>query len=57
MYKIGYRDLVNYQKVSSWFSAEVIANLQVQRGSNKSKMLEKHSQQSERNGYSTTRSI
>ena len=35
MYKIGYRDLVSYQKVSSWFSAEDIANLQVQRGSNK----------------------
>ena len=35
MYKVGYRDLVNNQKVSSWFSAEDIADMQVQRGSNK----------------------
>ena len=42
MYKIGYRDLVNYQKV--WFSVEDIAYLQVQRGSNKKKkkLLEKY---------------
>ena len=35
MYKVGYRDLVNNQKVSSWLSVEDIADLQVQRGSNK----------------------
>ena len=33
MYKIGYRDLVNYQKVSSLVLQ--IAYLQVQHGSNK----------------------
>ena len=35
MCKIGFRDLVNKQKVPSWFSVEDIADLQVQRGSNK----------------------
>lgn len=35
MYKVGYRDLVNNQKVSSWLYVEDIADLQVQRGSNK----------------------
>ena len=34
MYKVGYRDLVNNQKVSSWFSVEDTADLQVQRGFN-----------------------
>ena len=38
--KVGFRDLVNNQKVPSWFSAEDIADLQIQRGSNK-KMLQK----------------
>ena len=41
MYKVGYRDLVNTQKVSSWFSVEDIADLQVQRGSNKKKWWKK----------------
>ena len=40
MYKVGYRDLVNNQKVSSWFFVKYIADLQVHRGSNK-KMQEK----------------
>ena len=40
MYKVGYRDLVNNQKVSSWFFVKYIAHLQVHRGSNK-KMQEK----------------
>ena len=35
MYKVGYRDLVNNQKVSSWFSVEDVADLQFQRESNK----------------------
>ena len=35
MYKVGYRDLVNNQKVCSWFSVEDIADFQVQLGSNK----------------------
>ena len=40
MYQVGFRDLVNNEKVPSWFSAEDIADLQIQRGSNK-KMLQK----------------
>ena len=40
MYKVGFKDLVNNQKVSSWFSVKDVADLQGQRGSNK-KMLEK----------------
>ena len=35
MYKVGHRDLVNNQKVCSWFSVEYVADLQVQGGSNK----------------------
>ena len=41
MYEIDFIDLVNDQKVSSWFSVEDIADLQVQRESNKKTMLEK----------------
>ena len=40
MYKVAYRNLVINQKVSSWFSVEDIADLQVQLGSKK-KLLEK----------------
>ena len=40
MCKVGFRDLLINRKVSSWFSGEDIADLQVQRSSNK-KMLEK----------------
>ena len=40
MYKVGYRDLVNNQKVSSWFFVKYITHLQFHRGSNK-KMQEK----------------
>ena len=44
MHKVGFRDLVNHQKVSTCFSVEDIADLQVQRGSNNSnkKILEKN---------------
>ena len=40
MYKVGYKNLVNNQKVSRWFSVEDITHLPVQCGSNK-KVLEK----------------
>ena len=35
MYKVGFRDLVNNHKVSCWFFVGDIADLKVQRGSNK----------------------
>ena len=50
MYKVRYRDLVNNQKVSSWFFVEDIADLQVQRGSIKKKCWKKSSQKTRRNG-------
>ena len=34
MYEVGFRDLLNNPKVSSWFSVEDIVDLQIQRGSN-----------------------
>ena len=39
--KVGFRDLVNNQRVSSWFSVEDATDLQVQASSNKKKVLEK----------------
>ena len=41
MCKVGCRDSVNNKKVSSWFSVEDIADLLVQRGSNKKKKKKK----------------
>ena len=46
MYKVGYKDLVNNQKASSWFSVEDVADLQVQPCSNKKKCW-KNSEDSE----------
>ena len=41
MCKVGCRDSVNNKKVSIWFSVEDIADLLVQRGSNKKKKKKK----------------
>ena len=42
MYKIGFRNLVNNQKIFRWFSVKDIADLQAQHGSNKKEIPEKN---------------
>ena len=50
MYKVGFKDLVNNQKVSSWFSVKDVADLQGQHGSNKKNAGKKISRKTQRNG-------
>ena len=50
MYEVGFRDLLNNPKVSSWFSVEDIVDLQIQRGSNNKNAGKKFLRKTQRNG-------